>query len=64
MKSFLILNKENEIIGSYKALEKDETSSFRSYLACPPHAVHVELPEGISIEMAIAFGFDLKSILI
>lgn len=49
MKKFLIINTNNEIIGSYEAEEKDETSNNRSYLTCPPHATHYEMPEGLEL---------------
>jgi hypothetical protein len=39
-------NQIQEKLGSYEG-PKDESSTHRSYLLCPPHAIHLELPEGI-----------------
>jgi hypothetical protein len=43
------LNEDNTVgekLSSYEG-PKDETSTYRSHLFCPPHAVHLELPEGV-----------------
>lgn len=42
----IIFNLDGQKISSYEG-PKDETSTNRSYLLCPPHAIHVELPEGV-----------------
>lgn len=41
-----------EIMGSYMAEEKDETSNNRSHLLAQPHCMHMELPEGVEEKYA------------
>lgn len=45
---FIIVNKASlEIVGSYEAEQKDDTSANRSWLAAEPICKHLELPEGL-----------------
>jgi hypothetical protein len=44
---FLIFDLNGNKIGSYSG-DLDETSNTRSYLLCPPHAQHFELPYGLN----------------
>lgn len=62
MKKFLILNNQDEIIGSYESEEKDETSNNRSYLLCPPHAKHIEVDVDITNIRLLTIDMDNVSI--
>lgn len=45
---FIIVDKASlQIVGSYEAEQKDDTSANRSWLAAEPVAKHIELPEGL-----------------
>lgn len=45
---FIIVDKASlQIMGSYEAEQKDDTSANRSWLAAEPMAKHLELPEGL-----------------
>lgn len=45
---FIIVDKTSlEIVGSYEADQKDDTSANRSWLAAEPICKHLELPEGL-----------------
>ena len=48
-----IFDLEGKKIGQYEG-ELDETSNNRSYLLCPPHAIHLEVPEGMDIDIVKA----------
>lgn len=51
MKTWIIVRKEDlEVLGSYMAEEKDESSNNRSHLLAQPLAAHLELPEGLDKE--------------
>lgn len=57
MKTFLIFKREGDLLGaklgSYQALEKDDTSANRSYLMAEPMAAHLEVPEGADPDCCI-----------
>ncbi len=53
MKTWMIVRKADlEIMGSYMAEEKDDTSNNRSHLLAEPHCMHMELPEGVEAKFA------------
>lgn len=53
MKTWMIVRKADlEIMGSYMAEEKDDTSNNRSHLLAEPHCMHMELPEGVEAKYA------------
>lgn len=57
MKMFVIVKKEDlSFHGTYMALEKDDTSTNRSYLMAEPFCAHLEVPEDadLSIMSAVA----------
>ena len=43
---YIIFNLTGNKLGSYSG-ELDESSNSRSYLLCPPHAMHLPLPDGM-----------------
>ena len=50
----MIVNKESlQIMGSYMAMEKDDSSANRSYLQAEPLCKHIELPEGVDEKYAV-----------
>jgi len=53
MKTWMIVRKADlEVMGSYMAEEKDDTSNNRSYLLAEPHCMHMELPEDVEARYA------------
>jgi hypothetical protein len=56
MKTFIIVKKETlEIMGSYEAEQKDDTSANRSWLQAEPMAAHLELTEGLDKDTCEAY---------
>ena len=53
---YIIVNKESlQIMGSYEAEVKDDSSANRSYLAAEPICKHIELPENLEEALAEAY---------
>lgn len=63
MKTFIIVKKQTlEIMGSYEALSKDDSSARRSHLMAEPLCKHLELPSELNKETCEAYmdGQDMK----
>lgn len=48
----IVRKSDLEIMGSYMAEEKDDSSNNRSYLLAEPHCMHMELPEEVEEKYA------------
>lgn len=55
---YVIFDLDGKKIGSYEG-ELDETSNTRSYLLCPPLAIHKELPDGMDEDCVALIGDDV-----
>lgn len=55
MKTFIIVNKESlEIMGSYQAMTKEDSTATRSWLEAEPMCKHIEMPNGLQAKYLMA----------